>query len=273
MSAFVADYKPGVTPGGERGRKENRAGASGSAAESRNSSSCGKRAAGPLSLSHLRGGRLGPDAAPGSGRPRAPASLGAACAAPGAQRERCLRPFCRSPRRPPLSPLYFPSRSSPPPHPVTIFFFFHRQNVLINLLLLFPDLTWWPTQSTTLTKRSLRDKTRLTSEEQGKCFRGRGQFLTWTPTRTGAARGGVGVGKDFPRSLSAPPNPVLRLHLLLPRTATPGPRAGRPPAALSPRAAFLRRPPRPQSGAPLVPQPGRYLGWLLLNRRALWHVG
>lgn len=168
MSAFVADYKPGVTPGGERGRKENRAGASGSAAESRNSSSCGKRAAGPLSLSHLRGGRLGPDAAPGSGRPRAPASLGAACAAPGAQRERCLRPFCRSPRRPPLSPLYFPSRSSPPPHPVTIFFFFHRQNVLINLLLLFPDLTWWPTQSTTLTKRSLRDKTRLTSEEQAR---------------------------------------------------------------------------------------------------------
>ncbi|XP_046798980.1 uncharacterized protein LOC124418047 isoform X2 [Gallus gallus] len=43
-----------------------------------------------------------------------------------------------------------------------------RQNVLINLLLLFPDLTWWPTQSTTLTKRSLRDKTRLTSEEQAR---------------------------------------------------------------------------------------------------------
>lgn len=77
----------------------------------------------------------------------------------------------------------------PPPHPIT---FFHRQNVLINLLLLFPDLTWWPTQSTTLTKRSLRDKTRLTSEEQGKCFRGRVQFLTWTPTRTGADPGRVG---------------------------------------------------------------------------------
>lgn len=77
----------------------------------------------------------------------------------------------------------------PPTHPIT---FFHRQNVLINLLLLFPDLTWWPTQSTTLTKRSLRDKTRLTSEEQGKCFRGRVQFLTWTPTRTGADPGRVG---------------------------------------------------------------------------------
>ncbi|XP_027505209.1 uncharacterized protein LOC113950081 [Corapipo altera] len=76
----------------------------------------------------------------------------------------------------------------PPPHPIT---FFHGQNVLINLLLLFPDLTWWPTQSTTLTKRSLRDKTRLTSEEQGKCFRGRVQFLTWTPTRTGADPGRV----------------------------------------------------------------------------------
>lgn len=86
----------------------------------------------------------------------------------------------------------------PPPRPIT---FFHRQNVLINLLLLFPDLTWWPTQSTTLTKRSLRDKTRLTSEEQGKCFRGRVQFLTWTPTRTGAdpGRGGREEGLSLSR--------------------------------------------------------------------------
>jgi len=89
--------------------------------------------------------------------------------------------------------------SLPPlPDPIT---FFHRQNVLINLLLLFPDLTWWPTQSTTLTKRSLRDKTRLTSEEQGKCLRGRVQFLTWTPTRTGAdpGRGGPEEGLSLCR--------------------------------------------------------------------------
>lgn len=88
--------------------------------------------------------------------------------------------------------------SPPPPHLIT---FFHRQNVLINLLLLFPDLTWWPTQSTTLTKRSLRDKTRLTREEQGKCFRGRVQFLTWTPTRTGAdpGRGGREEGLSLSR--------------------------------------------------------------------------
>lgn len=112
--------------------------------------------------------------------------------------ERNPQPFCRFPDCLFSFLFVFCVPLFPPPHPIT---FFHRQNVLINLLLLFPDLTWWPTQSTALTKRSLRDKTHLTSEEQGKCFRGRVQFLTWTPTRTGAdpGRGGREEGLSLSR--------------------------------------------------------------------------
>ncbi|CAM2117354.1 unnamed protein product [Caretta caretta] len=43
-------------------------------------------------------------------------------------------------------------------------------------------------------KVTSRDKTRLTSEEQGKCFRGRVQFLTGSPARTGTDPGKRIVG-------------------------------------------------------------------------------